>query len=353
MVGGTYSPTATSTSTLPVSIVVDPSASTICAMRAGVVDLTGTGVCVLDADQGGNAQWAPATQLQQSFDVTPNPDGKGYWEVASDGGVFAFGDAAFYGSMGGNHLDEPIVGIAATPDGKGYWEVASDGGIFAFGDAGFYGSMGGKPLNEPIVGHRPPPRRQGLLGGGQGRRPLRLRRRRLLRVHGRQTARTSRWWAWPSPRRQGLLGGGLRRGPLRLRHAQFYGSMGGQPLNEPVVGMAPPRQARATGRWPPTAASSPSATPSSTGPWAASPSTRRWSASSPRPTAKGTGRWLRRGGLRLRRRPVLRLDGGQVAHRPGSGDRVTPGHTRLDRPVDGECSGWMTAVEPTNWGRPR
>ena len=42
--------------------------------------------------------------------------------------------------------------MAATPDGKGYWEVASDGGLFAFGDAGFYGSMGGHPLNQPIVG---------------------------------------------------------------------------------------------------------------------------------------------------------------------------------------------------------
>ena len=41
---------------------------------------------------------------------------------------------------------------AATPTGKGYWEVASDGGLFAFGTAPFYGSMGGKPLNEPIVG---------------------------------------------------------------------------------------------------------------------------------------------------------------------------------------------------------
>ena len=42
--------------------------------------------------------------------------------------------------------------MASTPDGLGYWEVASDGGIFSFGDAKFYGSMGGKPLNAGIVG---------------------------------------------------------------------------------------------------------------------------------------------------------------------------------------------------------
>jgi hypothetical protein len=28
----------------------------------------------------------------------------------------------------------------------------SDGGIFSFGGAQFYGSMGGKPLNKPMVG---------------------------------------------------------------------------------------------------------------------------------------------------------------------------------------------------------
>jgi hypothetical protein len=62
--------------------------------------------------------------------------------VASDGGIFTFGDAAFYGSTGAIHLNKPIVGMAATPDDKGYWLVASDGGIFTFGDAAFQGSLG-------------------------------------------------------------------------------------------------------------------------------------------------------------------------------------------------------------------
>jgi hypothetical protein len=42
--------------------------------------------------------------------------------------------------------------MAATPDGGGYWLVASDGGIFTFGDAGFFGSTGAIHLNRPIVG---------------------------------------------------------------------------------------------------------------------------------------------------------------------------------------------------------
>ena len=54
-----------------------------------------------------------------------------------------FGTSTFFGSLAGQHLNEPIVGIAPTPDGGGYWLVASDGGVFSFGDAHFYGSMGG------------------------------------------------------------------------------------------------------------------------------------------------------------------------------------------------------------------
>ncbi|HUP70000.1 MAG TPA: hypothetical protein VM142_09330, partial [Acidimicrobiales bacterium] len=80
------------------------------------------------------------------------PDGEGYWLVASDGGIFAFGSARFFGSTGGGPLNQPIVGMAAAPDGAGYWLVARDGGIFAFGSARFFGSTGAIRLNRPIVG---------------------------------------------------------------------------------------------------------------------------------------------------------------------------------------------------------
>jgi hypothetical protein len=80
------------------------------------------------------------------------PDSGGYWLVASDGGIFAFGDAGFYGSTGALHLNAPIVGIKATASGTGYWLAAADGGIFAFGNATFQGSQGGSHLNRPIVG---------------------------------------------------------------------------------------------------------------------------------------------------------------------------------------------------------
>ena len=60
------------------------------------------------------------------------PDGGGYWLAASDGGIFAFGDAPFKGSAGSLPLQAPITGIASAAPGAGYWLVASDGGVFAF-----------------------------------------------------------------------------------------------------------------------------------------------------------------------------------------------------------------------------
>ncbi|HUA94870.1 MAG TPA: hypothetical protein VMB82_05025, partial [Acidimicrobiales bacterium] len=83
--------------------------------------------------------------------MAATPSGAGYWLDASDGGVFAFGDAQFYGSTGAIPLNQPMVGMAPTPTAAGYWLDATDGGVFAFGSAKFYGSMGGRPLNQPMV----------------------------------------------------------------------------------------------------------------------------------------------------------------------------------------------------------
>ena len=77
--------------------------------------------------------------------------------MGSDGGVFAFGDAGFFGSVGRDHLAGPVSGIAPTPDGGGYWLVGADGGVFAYGDAAFFGSAAGLPPVGPVVGLAPPP----------------------------------------------------------------------------------------------------------------------------------------------------------------------------------------------------
>src|SRR4051812_20672859 len=93
---------------------------------------------------GASALRAPATEKLPARPATASltAASHGYWMVGSDGGVFGFADAGFHGSTGGQHLNQPIVGMAATPSGGGYWLVARDGGVFAFGDAHFYGSTG-------------------------------------------------------------------------------------------------------------------------------------------------------------------------------------------------------------------
>ena len=88
----------------------------------------------------------------QSTSTPATYGGTGYWLAASDGGIFAFGSAGFFGSAGSISLNKPAVGVATTPTNGGYWLVASDGGVFAYGDASFHGSMGGTKLNKPIVG---------------------------------------------------------------------------------------------------------------------------------------------------------------------------------------------------------
>jgi hypothetical protein len=93
---------------------------------------------------GGAPSFGPSSGLKLNagiVDVAATPSGRGYWTVASDGGVFTFGDADFLGSVGNLTLAAPIVGMAPTRSGNGYWLLGADGGVFAFGDAPFYGSI--------------------------------------------------------------------------------------------------------------------------------------------------------------------------------------------------------------------
>ena len=129
--------------------------------------------------------------------VARTPTARGGWIASADGGVFTYGDAAFYGSMGGVELNQPIVGMAATPTGHGYWLVARDGGIFSFGDARFAGSTGNIQLNKPIVAMAASPTGRGLLVRRVRRRHLHVRRRALLRLDAVARRRSSRSPAWP------------------------------------------------------------------------------------------------------------------------------------------------------------
>jgi hypothetical protein len=91
------------------------------------VGVAATAVSVLTAVAGLNGHVGAASAALPSgagvvlnapiVDVASTPDGHGYWEGASDGGIFSFGDAQFYGSTGAIHLNQPIVAMKSTPDG--------------------------------------------------------------------------------------------------------------------------------------------------------------------------------------------------------------------------------------------
>jgi hypothetical protein len=69
--------------------------------------------------------------------------GNGYYLFASDGGLFSFGDAKFYGSLGNRHIPAPIVSMQRTPTGRGYWMLSANGTVYPFGDAKSVGDIAG------------------------------------------------------------------------------------------------------------------------------------------------------------------------------------------------------------------
>ncbi len=170
--------------------------------------------------------------------MAATPDGGGYWLVASDGGVFTFGDARFDGSMGGSSLNAPVVGMAATPDGGGYWLVASDGGVFTFGDARFDGSMGGSSLNAPVVGMAATPDGGGYWLVGSDGGVFTFGDARFDGSMGGSSLNAPVVGMAAIPDGGGYWLVGSDGGIFTFGDARFDGSMGGSSLNAPVVGMA-------------------------------------------------------------------------------------------------------------------
>ena len=103
--------------------------------------------------------------------------------------VRAVGGAPAFGPSTGMQLNADLVDIAATPSGRGYWVAASDGGVFTFGDAHFYGfaSPASRSLDRSSASP-PRPSGNGYWLVGVRRRRLRLRRRRVPRL-ARQSGR--------------------------------------------------------------------------------------------------------------------------------------------------------------------
>jgi hypothetical protein len=53
--------------------------------------------------------------------MAPTASGIGYWLAAADGGIFSYGDARYYGSLGNSGgAKGRTFGIARSAD-RGYW----------------------------------------------------------------------------------------------------------------------------------------------------------------------------------------------------------------------------------------
>ena len=170
----------------------------------------------------------PSRSTSRSSAWRPPPDGGGYWLVASDGGIFTYGDAQLLRLRpAASHLNKPIVGMAATPDGNGYWLVASDGGHLRLRRRRLLRLHRGHPPEQADRRHGRHARRRRLLAGGLRRRHLQLRRRQLLRLGGRHAPEQAhRRHGGHARRRRLLVHRGRRRGCSTTATAPFLGQRG-------------------------------------------------------------------------------------------------------------------------------
>jgi hypothetical protein len=162
--------------------------------------------------------------------------GQGYWTCGYDGGVFAYGDATFRGTGGGQSYSQPILGIVRTPTGYGYWLFGADGNVLPFGDAVAAGNLAGQALTAPIVGMASTHTGQGYWLAGQDG---------TITPFG-----DAQNYGQPSPPSSAVVG--LASTPTGLGYwvvcadgnvyvygdAINEGSLAGQPLTSPVVGLA-------------------------------------------------------------------------------------------------------------------
>jgi hypothetical protein len=169
--------------------------------------------------------------------MAATPDGRGYWLVGSDGSIYPFGTAGYFGSTRTTRLSAPIVGMAARPDGLGYWLIGGDGGVFNFGAARFFGSLGGRAISQPITAMAAATDGQGYwLAGRDGAVYPFGAARYFGSTQGVRLAQPIT--ALVADRASGGYWLMATDGGVFSFHAPFLGSMGGTPLNQPVVGAA-------------------------------------------------------------------------------------------------------------------
>ena len=237
--GDTYSFTVSSVGTF----VAGPSS----AMSSEILVPARTGGYWMVASDGGLFAYGSPYLGSRAGSVMAAPmvgmasygSGSGYWMVSRDGGVFTYGDAPYLGSLPGDDVrTDDIVGMAYAPGG-GYWLVGRDGGVFCFGSAPFFGSLPASGVDVgDIVGIAADPSGDGywvvsssgrVTGFGSARN---LGDASDVSLHApivgiaADTAGDGYWLA------------GSDGGVFAYGDAAFFGSHGGASLNRPVVGIA-------------------------------------------------------------------------------------------------------------------
>lgn len=209
--------------------VVVPPGSGIVAVRG--TNTMGSGTHTVNFGYPGSA---PPSQAGPQPPAPPAVD-RAYRTVASDGGIFDFGGAPFYGSTGAIRLNQPIVAMAADPATGGYWFVARDGGIFAF-RAPFLGSAAGFGLTAAVVGMASTPNGKGywlVTASGQvfafGAAPS---------LGSAPNVRAPIVGIAPASDGRGYWLAGSDGSVYRFGTAGNFGSMAGTRLNRPVVGIS-------------------------------------------------------------------------------------------------------------------
>ena len=105
------------------------------------------------------------TGVTDAVRIAATPDGQGFYVLATDGSVHAYGDAVQRGDAA---LPHPAVAMAVTADGGGYWVFDANGCTQGFGDAAtFSASVCGTKLNGPILDAAATPIGARLLAGRQ------------------------------------------------------------------------------------------------------------------------------------------------------------------------------------------
>ncbi|MEO1063699.1 MAG: hypothetical protein AAFZ07_19965 [Actinomycetota bacterium] len=188
--------TTTSTVTVPPTIPPAPLEGYRLLDRNGEVYTFGEATDLGDARQ---------TRAGAAVDIESTPSNRGYWILDETGKVEAFGDAIDHGSLSDTSVvlspGETVSTMSRTIDGGGYWLFTSIGRAIGFGNAGDFSDLV----------------EQGLAGQLNG--PI---------IDSVSTATGAGYWMV-----------GSDGGVFSFGDAQFFGSMGGQAINQPVNGLVP------------------------------------------------------------------------------------------------------------------